>query len=399
MPMTPFRSFIWAGFECTYALAENRRRFDLLAASNHDEQCRADYARIREQGMRTVREGLSWHQIDAGNGQYDFSRFEPMMRIAREEGVQQVWDLNHFDFPDDVDPFSERFVERYAEYARRCLAVIRRYHDGTLFLIPMNEPSFFAWMCDNGLWAPYAKGQGTAFKKQLIRAAIAAMDAIISLDRDVLFIHADPYMHRQPLRVRNQAERTFCDNFNLHVKFHSWDMLSGRTDPELGGDPKYLNYLGINYYFYNQQFVGIRDNGSFTFRSISLTHKKRITLYGVLQEIYDRYHVPLIITETGSYRNRRAPWWSYLLSEVSLALERSVPLYGVCAYPTLDIMRGAGFIIPQSGLWDFDQTRKSYERIPYEPALALIRNWRPPQETRGEAEWPRLQVLASSSNR
>ncbi len=370
-----FSSFLWAGFECTYALAEKNRRFDLLHASKHDEYCHQDYQLIREQGITTVREGLSWHQIDEGNNIYNFSRFEPMMSKAKEEGIQQIWDLNHFDFPSDIDAFSKDFFTRYAEYAKRCIDIIRKYQSGTVYIIPMNEPSFYAWMCDNGLWSPYQKGKGTEFKQQLIGAAIAAMDAIWSVDSDVKFIHTDPYMYRQPLHVKSIEEKKFCDDFNENVKFHSWDMLTGKKNPELGGDPKYLNFLGINYYFYNQQFVGFTKDKQFIFRSISLQHKKRLSLEKILKEIYDRYHSPLIITETGSYRNRRSGWWSYILGEVKKVLESDFPLYGVCAYPTLDIVKGAGFIVPKSGLWDFDQTDPSCQRIAHEEALQLLRNF------------------------
>src|SRR5437016_1180188 len=89
-----FSSFIWAGFECTYAKSEARTRIDMLASTAHDRFCRADYQNIKVIGIQVVREGLSWHQIDKGGGQYDFSRFEPMMRIAAEEGIEQIWDLN-----------------------------------------------------------------------------------------------------------------------------------------------------------------------------------------------------------------------------------------------------------------------------------------------------------------
>lgn len=374
MATPTFRSFFMAGYECTYALAEAGRRFDLLHASRHDERCAEDYQLLLERGISTVREGLAWHDIDRGNGEYDFSRFEPMMQTARSLGIQQIWDLSHFDFPERFDSFTDEFPRQYGEYAKRVITLIRKYQTGTLYICPMNEASFFAWMCDRGLWAPYQVGRGTEFKKQLIKAAIAAMDAIWQVDTDVQFIHIDPYMHRRPLRKRNQLEKDFCQDFNDNVKNFAWDVISGKVLPELGGDPKYLNIIGINYYFYNQQQVGINpnDHNDFRFRSISLKNPMRLSLQSILQEMYDRYQVPIILSETGSYRNRRPAWWQYILQEIDAALTNAVPLYGVCAYPTLDILRGAGFIIPKSGLWDFDQKAKDFMRIPDEETWKVI---------------------------
>lgn len=369
-----FNSFVMAGFECTYALAENYKRFDLLKASKHDEKCREDYQLLIERGIFTVREGLSWHQIDRGDGIYDFTRFEPMMQAGRDLGIQQIWDLSHFDFPAAVDPFSDEFTRRYGEYAKRAISLIRKYQTGTLYICPMNEASFFAWMCDRGLWAPYKTGQGTEFKKQLIKAAIAAMDAIWEVDSDVQFIHIDPYMYRRPLRKKNVIEQEFCRDFNENVKYFSWDLIAGKVHPELGGDPKYLNIVGINYYFYNQQQVGINPDNrdDFKFRTISLKNPLRLSLQTILEEVHERYGVSIIVSETGSYRDRRPAWWQYILEEIDKALTAGVPLFGVCSYPTLDIKKGAGFIIPKSGLWDFDQKDPQFTRIPHEETWAVI---------------------------
>src|SRR5688572_9038400 len=134
-----FTSFIWAGFECTAALAAGRKRLNLLSASKHDEYCRDDYCRLKSLGITTVREGLNWSKIDKGNNEYDFARFEQIMKIGEEEGMQQIWDLNHFDYPISVDPFSPEFVTRFAEYGKRAINLIRKYQRGTIYIVPICE--------------------------------------------------------------------------------------------------------------------------------------------------------------------------------------------------------------------------------------------------------------------
>ncbi len=369
-----FKSFFLAGFECTYALAEKGKRFDLLSASGHDKQYYKDYKMLYELGIKTVREGFSWSQIDKGNGVYDFSRFEPLIKAASEIGIQQIWDLNHFDFPEYLDPFSDLYSKAFGEYAKRVLELLRKYESGKLFITPINEISFFSWMSDNGLWAPYGKERGAEFKKQLVKGSISAMKSIWQEDVNVAFIHTDPYMFRQPLRKKNLAEKKFCEDFNENVRFQSWDMISGRLHPELGGEPKYLNILGVNYYFYNQQQVGINGD-RFSFRSIALNNKIRQTLPEIFRLLFKRYKVPIMIAETGSYRSRREAWWKYVLEETDKAVGESLPILGVCAYPTLDIKRGAGFIIPQSGLFDFDQKDPTLKRIPHQPSLKVIQDY------------------------
>ena len=186
-----------AGFECTAALTADGRRMDLLSDSHHDVSCANDYRMIAAEGIRTVREGFAWSTIDRGGGEYDFGRYLPMLAAARDAGIQQIWDLSHFDFPERLDPLSSNFVRAYAEYAKRVIALLREYMTGAIYVVPMNEPSFFAWMSECGMWAPFLAGDGLTFKRQLVRAAVAAMNAIREVDREVRFIHTDPFMYRQ----------------------------------------------------------------------------------------------------------------------------------------------------------------------------------------------------------
>src|SRR4029079_2808677 len=35
-------------------------------------------------------------------------------------------------------------------------------------------------------------------------------------------------------------------------QWEAWDMIAGRSRPELGGDPRYLDIIGVNFYHDNQ---------------------------------------------------------------------------------------------------------------------------------------------------
>src|SRR4051812_21164917 len=68
-----FQSFFSGGFECSTHRSQCGRRLDLIAATAHDKHAVYDYARLREQGIRTVREGIRWHLIEQTPNRYDFS--------------------------------------------------------------------------------------------------------------------------------------------------------------------------------------------------------------------------------------------------------------------------------------------------------------------------------------
>ncbi len=379
IPNAPqFSSFIWTGFECTYALNEIHERIDMLAATRHDEYCRIDFNLVKQLGITTVREGLSWHQIDIGNGTYDFSRFEKIMQIGKEEGIQQIWDLNHFDYPDYLDPFSEKFIHQFSEYARRAYHVISSYQKGPLYIVPINEISFFAWIgADQGVWAPYKRGRknGGLFKKQLVKASLAAMKAIWEEDSTVRFVHIDPFMRRYAKEPANKRARNHVDEFNNVVRYEAWDMISGKTYPELGGEPKYLDIIGMNYYFHNQEFVLSKRNNGISHSAMEWESSYRVPFWHMIKEVYEKYHCPIVISETGSFGDLRYQWWERVLREVNDGLQNNLPIFGICAYPTVDRPESVSYLERYSGLWDFESNDLQCLRIPHEKTLSLLKQY------------------------
>lgn len=371
-----FDSFIWAGFECTSALTKNGR-LDLLNATRHNEMVREDYRLLKAVGIKTVREGLSWSRIDTAQG-YDFGTWEQIARAGQGENMQQIWDLNHFDYPDRLDVFSNEFSERFAEYAKHAVEMLRKYIKDTLYIIPINEISFFAWIAaDQGLWAPFLKGRenGARFKQILVKAAIAAITAIRTIDKNVRFIHCDPYMRRLAKEPANKLAIDHTEEFNTIIRYEAWDMLQGKLNPELGGNPQILDIVGINYYRHNQEWVLSKDNNSISHQAMSWESPYRVSFSGMLKEIHNRYNRPLVVTETGSYKGIRYKWWKRILEEIDEAKNANIPVYGACAYPVLDRPDWAGFLLPKSGLWDFDQSDPNCIRIPHERSLAIIENY------------------------
>src|SRR5688572_643825 len=153
------------GFDCATQRRRDGARVDSLIAQGHDRFVRQDYAAVAAHGLTTVRDGLRWHLIEGQRGVYDWSSWRPMLRAAREAGVQVVWDLWHYGTPDWMDFWSPEFVERMAAFAEAAARVRAEEDDRVPVWCPMNEISYFAYMAgDQGEWAPYARGRGPEMK-------------------------------------------------------------------------------------------------------------------------------------------------------------------------------------------------------------------------------------------
>src|SRR5690349_15928362 len=140
-----FASFWMAGFESACHITRQGVRLDMIAATQHDRFVREDYARLVDVGIRSVRDTVRWHLVERSPGAYDFSSMDPMIDAAREEGVQVVWDLCHYGWPDDLDIYSPAFVDRFARFCRAVAVHVRDSSAEVPLYTPINEISFFAW--------------------------------------------------------------------------------------------------------------------------------------------------------------------------------------------------------------------------------------------------------------
>ncbi|MCL1500192.1 beta-glucosidase [Xanthomonas nasturtii] len=324
---TVFESFFMAGFECSTHRRRDGRRLDLIAGTKHDRWAANDYAALSAHGLRTARDGLRWHLIEQRPGHYDWSSFLPMLHAANSVGTQVIWDLCHYGWPDDVDIWTPQFVDRFARFAAAAAQCVKDACDAVPFYAPLNEISYWAWNGgDHARMHPMARGRGFELKHQLVRATIAAIDAVRQVDPRARFVQVDPAIHVAPSNDRPGPRRE-AERLRL-AQFEAWDMICGKQWPGLGGTPAHLDIIGLNYYPDNQWYLG----GVPILRN-SPDHRPFST---IMQEFWQRYRRPMIVSETGAEADQRGPWLDHVGSEVAMALQHGVAMEGICLYPVLD---------------------------------------------------------------
>ena len=119
-----------------------------------------------------------------------------MLHAARDTGTQVIWDLYHYGWPDDLDIFRPDFVRRFSAFARSFASLVFNETDDTPYFVPINEISFSAWAAgEKGIIYPFQTGRGLELKCQLVRATIAAIDAIRDVVPHARFVHVDPVIN------------------------------------------------------------------------------------------------------------------------------------------------------------------------------------------------------------
>jgi beta-glucosidase/6-phospho-beta-glucosidase/beta-galactosidase len=346
-----FDTFFLAGFECSTHRLLTGRRLDLIGSTKHDKFARQDYARLRQVGIEAARDGLRWHLIEKSKGLYDFSSVLPMLRAAREKNLQIIWDIFHYGWPEHIDIFKPAFVDRLARFAREFVKLHSQETDRIPFLAPTNENSYFAWAGGElARMYPGKRRRGGELKEQLVRACIAVAEAVWDIDPRTRLVHTDPIINVVG-NPRNPRAAGIASAYN-EAQYQNWDMISGRLRPELGGHPKYLDVIGINYYPHNQWMVANKPD---QVRPYFLTthHPSYRPLRRMLSEVQQRYGRPVFVAETGTEGTARPSWFRYVCDEVAAAIDAGVRIEGVCLYP---IVNHPGWINNRhchNALWDY----------------------------------------------
>jgi hypothetical protein len=268
-----------------------------------------------------------------------------MLHAARDTGIQVIWDLCHYGWPDDIDVFQPEFVERFSAFGRAFVAMLLDETGGVPYITPMNEISFLAWGGgDHGFINPFAINRGADLKRQLVLATIAAIKAIRTVAPHARFVQVDPVINVVTGVDASELEKKAAAAYTL-AQFEANDAIAGRVWPELGGDPNLLDIIGANYYVHNQWEL----EGLFIERS----DPRYRPLSQLLNELYSRYRRPLFIAETGIEDERRPAWLRYVVDEIIDAINNGVPVEGICLYP---VVNHPGWVDDRhchNGLWDY----------------------------------------------
>src|SRR3954469_16953154 len=296
-----FPTFFLSGFECSTFEWKDQGRRDLCEETHHRIHADEDYRMLRSLGIAVAREGIPWPLVDQGGGRYDFSYIDPFLEAQRRHTILPIWDLCHYGYPDDCDPFGEAFAPRFAAYAGAAARyVAERAHHGPLCFTPTNEPTFFGYMAGEWAWAaPFGRDRETRRRLTLAmaKADVAAVKAIRADFPDARMIHIDPLIWVVPPRDRpDLAEAAHRESYD--DAYLAWDAISGRRFPELGGSPETIDIIGFNNYSFGQ--MEYREHGPH--QPLAAGDDRIRPLCDLIEEGWKPYGRPCIVAETSGLK-------------------------------------------------------------------------------------------------
>lgn len=367
-----FPTFFLSGFECSTFLWKDGVRRNLVEETGHHDCALEDYRILQELGIAVSREGIPWPMADKG-GEYAFACIDPMIDAMRQTKITPIWDLCHYGYPDDVDPFTDAFTERFSRYCSAAAEYVSARLPGPYFFTPINEITFFSFCGGEWGWvAPYKTNRQTreALRLALCKASIAGVKAIREVLPDARMIHVDPLVQvvappDRPDLKDAAAHETFVDTFL------AWDILFGKEHPELGGAPDILDIVGANNYSFGQ--MEYREQGPH--KALEPGSPGIEPLCTLLHRIWERYRRPMVIGETSGMGKGRPDWLRDVMQESLAAVNMGMDLHGVCLFPAIDMPDWHTGEWLHNGICDLVECDGRLARIAHHPYVEELRRW------------------------
>jgi beta-glucosidase/6-phospho-beta-glucosidase/beta-galactosidase len=346
--------FIWAGgIEDTFVpqTRPGHRALDEYQLIGHYDHWREDLALAREVGLKALRWGVPWYRVQPSPDEFDWHWIDEVIPyMVNDLGITPIIDLMHYGCPFWLrrEFASEEYPRAVANYAA---AFASRYKDLVHWYTPLNEPIVNALMCGKrGLWPPYLRGD-TGYIRimiQLAKGILRTVHALKKIDPNSVMVHVEATglsrAARQDLQVLASEEQ--------RRGYLCYDLLTGRVDPNHplftwlirnGASPDdltsirrqkiKLDVIGLNFYpQWSAQEIHINRKGRIAYRAVK---SKDTDFADMIEDYYNRYGVPIIITETSAYGTdgARSEWLDASVATVKNLRGQGVPVLGYTWFP------------------------------------------------------------------
>lgn len=375
-PSASAHRFLFAtGIENSYPtiqLPDGRiKRVDEMEKTRHYEFWQDDFSKVKELGLEYLRYGPPYYRAHAGPGRYDWSFADETFTALRSMSITPIADLCHFGVPDWVGGFQDPdWPELFASYAG---AFARRF-PWVRYYTPVNEIYIAATFSAQFGWWNERLTSDKAFVtalKHLVRANLLAELAILEVQPAALFIQSESteYFHAEHPGAQNRAEffnqkrflsLDLCHGFDVCASMYQYLTDHGLSREEYawfmqqGQTIKPFCIMGNDYYITNEHLVA--SDGAIT------PSGEIFGYYVITRQYYDRYHLPVMHTETNLADADRAPAWLWKEWANMVRLKQDgVPIVGFTWYSLTDqvdwdtALREDNGRINPLGLYDLDR--------------------------------------------
>jgi dTDP-4-dehydrorhamnose reductase len=372
---------MWGGVECTVNRVGDRY-FDQIARTCHMSHL-DDLDRFADLGLKALRVPVLWEHVQPErDAAPDWRWADRALERLRARGVRPILGLLHHGFgPRWIDARAPEFAEQLARYARM---VAERYPWVDAYT-PTNEPLTTARFSGlYGHWYPHAR-DGAMFARLLV----AQLSATARAMREIRRVNpAAQLIQTEDLgKIESTPALAYQRDFENERRWLTWDILSGRMSRdhacwrylcdggrdierelrELADVPCEPDVIGINHYVTSERYLDERvdryalseigGNGREVYADVAqveVTSVPRIGIRGLLRETWERYRIPMAITEChiGCTREEQMRWLHEVWQAASHARASGIDVRAVTTWALLGSHDWNSLVTRESGYYE-----------------------------------------------
>jgi len=356
------------------------KRVDEMEKCCHYKNWQLDFELVRNMGISFLRYGPPYYKTHTGPGQYDWEFTDDTFHKMKELNIVPIVDLCHFGVPDWLGDFQNpEFPQYFAEYAK---AFALRF-PSLQFYTPINEIFITAMFSAYYGWWNERLSSNKAFVtalKHLCKANVMAMQEILKIQPDAVFIQSESSEYFHPVRPEVMARANFLNQkrflaldltygYPIRVMMYEFLLENGMTREEYQwfqqNQVSARCIMGNDYYMTNEHLV--LPNG--TTRSAG----EIFGYYVITHQYYNRYKLPIMHTETNLKAPGSEEWLWKQWANLYRLIQDGVPVIGFTWYSLTHqvdwdtALREDNGRIHEVGLYDLERNEmpvgKAYRRL------------------------------------
>lgn len=366
-----------------------RKRVDEMEKAGHYKHWKQDFDLVLEMGIEFLRYGPPYFSVHTGPGQYNWSFVDETFNYMKSVGITPIVDLCHFGVPDWIGDFQNPdFPHHFEEYAR---AFAARY-PYIRFYTPVNEIFIAAaFSADYGWWNEKKTDERSFITalKHLCKANVLAMQAIIEIQPDAIFIQSESSEYFHPETPDCDARASFLNQkrflsldlsygYPISVVMYEYLLENGLSKAEYhwfaNNIIKGRCIMGNDYYVTNEHMV--HEDGH------TSAAGEIFGYYVITHQYFSRYKLPVMHTETNLAEPHSVRWLQTQWANVRRLKRDGIPIHGFTWYSLTDqvdwdsALRDDAGHVNTLGLYDLDRNIRPVGTAYRE----LIRQWQPALE-------------------
>jgi dTDP-4-dehydrorhamnose reductase len=353
---------LWGGLECT--VSRTRDGYTDQSRLNGHHARLSDLDLFADLGLRALRYPVLWERVAPdGPDSADWQWSDERLTGLRDRGIRPIVGLvHHGSGPAWTNLLDDGFAEGLGAFAGQ---VAERY-DWVEDWTPVNEPLTTArFSALYGHWYPHHRSEASFWRALInqVDGVRLAMKAVRRVNPGARLIQTDDLGRTySTLPLAGQAAH---DNLR---RWASWDLLFGRVTrhhplwlrisryglgerlARIADDPCPPDIVGINHYLTSDRFLDHRlqryaasthgSNGRLAYadtEAIRVLDPAPAGLAGALCEAWQRYHVPIAITEVhnGCTREEQMRWAAEAWDTAATLRDEGMDVRAVTAWSLL----------------------------------------------------------------